>query len=139
MLPIPEFARDSRRLYAALVPAAVVAFADLALHENNEFIGGWLTKPIFDLHDLGTHLLLIALAICGWLPRIAAGLSIFGAIICVPMYSWSVMPGLYNLAYPGNYPITGQPFLVFDPIGLVGLFSAIVAVRCASSIVSVRR
>lgn len=131
LLPVPQFDLKSRRLFASIVPALVLAFVQLAFHDGSEYIGGTITRPIFNLHDMGTHLLLISLIVAGWSSRIASIFCIVGAVLCLPMYAWGFLPGIYNWLFPGNYPLAALPFIVVSPLDFIGAISVVLAVRCA--------
>lgn len=122
MLPIPEFSIVSRRLFAAIVPALVVASIAQAF-QGNEEAGGTVTGPILRLLDVGTIVLQITLILSGWLPRVAAALCALGALLCAPNYSYEVAPGIFRWLLPGVYAHSSTQILAFAPFDIIGMLS----------------
>jgi len=135
MLPLPAFSLPSRRLFAALVPALIWAFTILVLYEVYKVDGGYLTIPIYECHDLGAHIILVAIILCGWAPRVAGVVCIIGVICCVPICTYMISPGSYVWILTQEYADRPSPFFSIDPFGVIGCVTLLVAVRAAISTV----
>jgi hypothetical protein len=119
MLPLPAFTAKSRRLFAAIVPALVIASIAQAL-QGNEEVGGTVTGPLLRLFNLGTAALLAALILSGWLPRSAAVVSALGTVLCLPDYAYGWAPGLFRWLFPGPYAHFTTDVLKFASFDIVG-------------------
>jgi hypothetical protein len=122
MLPIPDFSIAARRLFAAVVPALLVASIAQAF-QGNEEAGGTVTGPILRLLDAGTIILLASLILSAWLPRVAAALCVLGALLCLPNYSYGLAPGVFRWLLPGVYAHGSAQALVFAPFDIIGLLT----------------
>jgi len=91
----------------------------------SEFRGGWLTRPLFSMADLGSTLLLLALLLTLFLRRIAGTMALPGALLCLPLYLYFLMPGPYEWIFDGisSVPSSFHPVFSWNNWAVVGVLS----------------
>ena len=117
---VPKFPLSARRLYLALVPIFAIIDVVTGITISTEFAGGSVTGPILSLALDGRIAVLAGLLLCGWWPRVAAGLSLIGIVLCLPLFTYGLLPGFYRWMFPGVYSVRESNFFVFDPFRRVG-------------------
>jgi hypothetical protein len=127
---VPDFTIASRRLFAAIAPAFVAASVAVTFAGSEES-GGSVTGPLQHLLDMGTDLLFVAIVLVAWTPRTAAVLCGFGAVLCLPNYSYGYAPGLYRWLFPGTYLHGNQSAFAFAPFDLSGTIALLRMIRGA--------
>jgi hypothetical protein len=99
----------------------------------SEFIGGLLTGKLFTMANIGAFLLLCALVITIFLPRVAAAVALIATLLCLPFYLYIVAPGSYRRIFRGEYTIPLERAFVLDWSAILGIAALIFAI-----VVSVR-
>lgn len=101
--------------------------------EPSEF--GWLTGPLFKLHETGMWLFLLALILTFPIRRVAAGIGVAAALLCLPWYLYSVFPGAFRFFWPGEYSVPPYSIVVFDRSAIVRIaVLAVAAWLCIDSL-----
>jgi len=70
---------------------------------GTEASGGALTGPLENLYDIGFLLLLIALFLALFYPRIAAAITVLASLLCLPLDLYFTAPGLFRRVFTGMY------------------------------------
>jgi hypothetical protein len=92
---------------------------------GSDFIGGRVTGPIFQMADVGSLLLIIAMLLPFIIPRIAATICLAAATLCLPIYLYFLMPGPYRWIFRGEYhtpiyaPLRWNNWAVLGVVSLV--------------------
>jgi hypothetical protein len=71
--------------------------------ENSEFPSGRVTGVLLQLYDAGFYLFIAALALIFIWPRIAAGVELVAALLCLPVFLYATFPGMFRWIFPGQY------------------------------------
>jgi len=127
----PGFIPMSRRLFAAIVPALVMA--NLAqFGQGSEEAGGLVTGPLLHLFDMGSEVLLASLVISVWASRAAAPVCILGAVLCLPAYSYKWAPGVFRSLFPGTYALVDHEWFALSTVDIIGSLTLIWTMFAAS-------
>ena len=102
---------DAGRAFQA---ASFLLCVSLALKLTNglagtEFSGGWLTGPLLAMAYHSMILFVIALVLTFFFPRIAAGLGIVSALLCVPLYCFFIAPVPFAQVFARGHEFSVQP------------------------------
>jgi hypothetical protein len=77
---------------------------------EGEFIGGWLTGPLFQWNDAGTMLFALAFVVTFLYPRIASAIIAFvSSTLCLPLYLYLVAPVPFAAIFAPGHPFKVQP------------------------------
>src|SRR5581483_5307375 len=88
--------------------------------EGSEFSGGRLTGPLLDLYDTGLVLLCCALVILFFYRRVAAGITLAAAILCLPLYVYFLAPGPFRWVFKGEYSVPAPTPFVWSYAAMAG-------------------
>jgi hypothetical protein len=116
-------ARTKLALVQATLSAACLALVFLYTvdAEASEISRGAVTGPLYRMCDSGSWLLLLAVLASLIRPRIGAAPSILGAVLCLPVYLYAFLPGVFRLIFPGEYSVPLSSNIVLDPWTIVGI------------------
>ena len=70
---------------------------------GTEFSGGWLTRPLLNLYDVGTLLFVLALLLAFFYRRTAAAVGLIAALLSFPLYLYFIAPGPVRHLFSGAY------------------------------------
>jgi len=77
----------------------------------SEFGGGRLTASLIKMADFASVLFAMALLLTFFRPRFAAAVVLPATLLCLPLYLYLLMPGLYRWILKGEYSVTiDRPF-----------------------------
>lgn len=93
----------------------------------SEFGGGRVTGKLFTMADLGSLLFFVALLLTIFFPRVAAGVALAAALLCLPLYLYVLMPGPYRQIFKGEYSVPLQRPFVWNNWAAVGVLSLVIA------------
>jgi hypothetical protein len=113
---------------ASCVLCAAVTWRIPAALAGSEFSGGLLTGSLLTLYESGTYLFLLALLMTFVYERIAAGIALTASLLCVPLYLYFEVPGLFRRVANGEYSIPLQANFVWDKWAIIGMLALAVAV-----------
>jgi hypothetical protein len=103
----------------------------LWIHLNDfgasEFSGGRFTGKLLTMADLSFTLILEAMLLTVFFPRVAPAVALTTTLLCVPFYLYIVMPGSYRRFLPGEYSLPLQRPSVWENWALLGILSLGVA------------
>src|SRR4051812_3288624 len=71
--------------------------------EGTELSGGTVTGPVLEIFGIGSLSYLLAAILTGFYPRIAAGVIVLAALLCLPLYFYSMAPGPFRMVFRGEY------------------------------------
>jgi hypothetical protein len=112
----------------------IVAWGHLDDVGASEFIGGWLTGPLFEMADYGIVFFLVALLLTFFSRRVASIMTLSGSVLCMPFYSYFLAPGPFRSVFRGEYsvplraPFVWNTWAVFGILSLV--FAIVTSLRC---------
>lgn len=107
---------------------AVVTWRIPAGLAGSEFSGGSLTGRLLTFYEIGTYLFVLALVMTFVHQRIAAGIALTASLLCVPLYLYVAVPGLFRRFANGEYSIPLQGNFVWDKWAIFGMLALAVAV-----------
>jgi hypothetical protein len=82
--------------------------------EATEFSGGWLTGRLLHASEAGTLLFVVAFVLTFPFRRVAAGIALAAALVCLPLYLYIVAPGPLRRIAGGEYSVPLQASFVWD-------------------------
>ncbi|HTT32379.1 MAG TPA: hypothetical protein VMH48_02145 [Methylomirabilota bacterium] len=100
----------------------------------SEFIGGWLTGPIFRMADAGSILFLLALPLAFFFRRVAAAAALAASILSLPLYLYFTAPGAFRWVFKGEYSVPLQASFIWNTWAITGILFVLLAI-----VVSLRR
>jgi hypothetical protein len=68
----------------------IVALRNTNGLEGTEFSGGWLTRPLLSMIDIGTVLFVLAVILTFIYPRISRAIGLASSLLCLPLYLLSL-------------------------------------------------
>lgn len=96
--------------------------------EGTEFSGGKLTGPLLHMNDIGTLLFVIALLLVWFSPRVAATVSLIGAFLCLPLFLFFTVPGLfYHLFNRYEFKVPLGANVVWNSWAVLGILAVVIA------------
>ena len=99
--------------------------------DGSEFSGGRLTGPILNLSDYGGYVFLIAAVLALFLPRLASVMALAAVLLCLPLYLYSITPGIFRQLFPGEYKMPIASSFTWNALALAGIASVAVVVCIA--------
>jgi len=99
--------------------------------DGSEFSGGRVTGPILNLSDYGGYVFLIAAVLALFLPRLASVMALAAVLLCLPLYLYSIAPGIFRQLFPGEYKMPIASSFTWSPRALAGIASVAVVVCIA--------
>ena len=116
----------------------VVLWAHLTDFGASEFGGGRLTAPLTTMAEISSLLFVMALLLTFFSPRFAAAVALAATLLCLPLYLYILMPGLYRWIFKGEYSVSFTRTFHWDNWAVIGIFSllfvAIVSFRAYSRV-----
>jgi hypothetical protein len=117
---------------------AVVLWIHLNDFGASEFSGGRLTATLTRMAEIGSVLFLMALLLTFLHRRFAATIALAATLLCLPLYLYVLMPGLYRWILKGEYSVPFTRTFHWDNWAVIGIFSlllvAIVSFRAYSRV-----
>ena len=98
----------------------------------SEFIGGWLTGPLFTMAECGSFLFTPALILTFFYQRIAAGTALAASLLCLPFYLYFIAPGPFRWLFKGEYSVPIRANFVWDNWAIAGIASLTAAIFVCS-------
>jgi hypothetical protein len=96
--------------------------------EGTEFSGGKLTGPLLHMSDIGTLLFVIALLLVWFFRRVAATVSLIGALLCLPLFLFFTVPGLfYHLFNRYEFKVPLRANVVWNSWAVLGILAVVMA------------
>ncbi len=95
---------------------------------NSEFIGGWLTGPLFTIADYGTDLLIPAIVLTFFYPRITVVIALMGSLLYLPLNLYLIAPGLFRLIFKGEYSVPPRADFVWNNWAIAGIASLLLVI-----------
>ena len=102
--------RQDLLLLGACLLSIVVALKHGLDLEGTEFSGGWVTGPLLRMHTAGMYILVLALFLTLVTSRVAAASALIGSLLCLPLYTYFTIPGVFRLVFPGEYSVPSGAF-----------------------------
>jgi hypothetical protein len=90
--------------------------------------GGSVTGPVIKASVAGGGLLIAAIFIMFFKPRIAAGVAIFAALLCVPLYFYTVEPKAFLALFTGYSAVQHPDGFIWNDWAIAGSSAAALAV-----------
>jgi hypothetical protein len=107
----------------ACFACAVVLWIHLNDFGASEFSGGRLTAPLTRMAEMGSLLFVIALLLTFPHRRFAATIALAATLLCLPLYLYVLMPGLYGWILKGEYSVTIDRPFHWNNWAVVGILS----------------
>ena len=90
-----------------------------------------MTGPILNLSDYGGYVFLIAAVLALFLPRLASVMALAAGLLCLPLYLYSIVPGIFRQLFPGEYKMPIASTFTWNALALAGIASVAVVVCIA--------
>jgi hypothetical protein len=74
--------------------------------DNSEFPSGRVTGVLLELYDAGLYLFIAALVLTFIWPRLAAVTGLVAASLCLPVFLYTIFPGIFREIFAGPYKST---------------------------------
>jgi hypothetical protein len=75
--------------------------------------------------DISGLLFVVALILTFFHPRISATIALVAALLCLPIYLYFIMPGLYQHIFGGESSVPLQTFYYWNSWSAVGILSLV--------------
>jgi hypothetical protein len=122
---------------ASCLLCVIVGWAHLDDVGASEFIGGWLTGPLFEIADYGIVFFLVDLLLIFFYRRLASIMAILASILCMPFYLYFLAPGPFRRVFRGEYSVPLRASFVWNTWAVLGILSLIFAIvtslRCLTA------
>ena len=102
---------------------AVMLWIHLNDFAASEFGGGLLTAPLTTMAEISSLLFVMALLLTFFRPRFAAAVALAATLLCLPLYLYILMPGLYRWIFKGEYSVPLTRTFHWDNWAVAGIFS----------------
>lgn len=113
---------------ASYLPFLFFARYGLGL-EGTEFSGGKLTGPLLQMNDAGTLLFIVTLFVVWFAPRIAGIVSTLAALLCLPLFLYFTIPGVfYRLFSRFEFSVPLRAYVVWDTWAILGILFVTLAI-----------
>src|ERR1700722_3795997 len=117
---------------------AVMLWIHLNDFAASEFGGGLLTAPLTTMAEISSLLFVMALLLTFFRPQFAAAVALAATILCLPLYLYILIPGLYRWIFRGEYAVAFSRTFHWDNWAVAGIFSlmftAILSLRAYSRV-----
>lgn len=106
----------------------------------SEFSGGWVTGPLLSMFQNGVPLFFLAMILTFFYQRIGAVIGIAASVLCLPLYLYFVVPGLFRSVFGGEWSVPLQAYFVWNMWAMAGMLTlAAAAFVCSRSFSSVHQ
>jgi hypothetical protein len=105
-----------------------VAWLQLGDFGAAEFGGGRVTGPLLTTADIGSALFIPAIVLTFFYRRIAVGIALMAALLCLPLYLYFTAPGPFRWIFKGEYSVPLRANFVWNNWAIAGIASLIVAI-----------
>jgi hypothetical protein len=123
---------------ASLLLCLMVATTRLDWNGASEFSGGQVTGPLLSMFQYGWLFFLLAIVLTFFYQRVGAIIGIAASVLCLPLYLYFTIPGLFRLVFRREWSVTLQTYFVWDMWAMAGILTiglaAIVCVRSLSGV-----
>lgn len=89
--------------------------------EGTEFSGGRITAVLLDMTDAGALLFVVALLLALFYRRIAAVVALIACALCLPLYLYFTIPGLFRKIFRGEWSAPLQVGFVWNNWTIAGI------------------
>jgi hypothetical protein len=91
--------------------------------EGTEFSGGRISGPVLDLSEIGILLFVVALPMPFVFRRISGAVTLLASLLCLPLYLYFTIPGLFHWLFRGEYTIALQAGVVLGNWSIIGILA----------------
>jgi hypothetical protein len=105
----------------------------LSAIDGAEFIGGRVSRYLFELAHAGLLLFLLSLLLMRWLPRLSAASAVAASLLVSPILLYFVAPGPFRRMFKGEWSVPLNSNFAWNTWAILGTVAALAAL-----IVSVR-
>lgn len=110
----------SRQAVACVFSAAVAWRLGRPI-EGTEFGGGQLTGRLLEMREMGLLLFVAALFLGFFYRHLAAALSVLACLLCFPLCSWFIAPGIFHRVFRGVWSVPLTANVVWDRWAIAAL------------------
>jgi hypothetical protein len=114
-----------QRLWQAAVclVCLVLVFRECGIAGPTEFSGGYITGPVFRMADWGWVLFFLGLPVAIKFHRIASVIFLAASLLCLPMFSFIVLPGYFDKVFHAQSSIPLQSKVNWDMMSILTVLS----------------
>ena len=105
---------------AACLLCAIAAWSSLEDLIGTEVSGGRITSPMLDAGIFGAFLFLIALVLSFFSPTAARVAISLASLLCLPVYVYRTLPGVFRWIFPGEYKVMLHERLIWHSWSVTG-------------------
>ncbi len=91
--------------------------------EASEFSGGRITGSLLSIFQDGVLLFFMAMILTLFYQRVGAVIGIAASVLCLPLYLYFVVPGLFRSVFAGEWSVPLQSYFVWDMWAMTGILT----------------
>jgi hypothetical protein len=117
---------------ASLLLCLMVATTRLDWNGASEFSGGQVTGPLLSMFQYGWLFFLLAIVLTFFYQRVGAIIGIAASVLCLPLYLYFTIPGLFRSVFRGEWSVPLQSYFSWDTWAISGMLTLAAAIFVCS-------